>query len=316
MTKADRAASQPRTDEGTGVAVHTLTAGPMRALLSPAHGGRLTAMWRDDPKGRRVEVLYPISESAFDGANWPKGGIYPLAPFSNRVRNGRFSFAGREVKLPPHPASAPHAVHGFSHQLPWVVTEQTAATAALHFRHDAPANAEGWPWAFESWQRFALDGAGLTHEIGIVNRSSEPMPAGLGTHPFFAIAPGDRIQFTMDGLWRQDETGCAVALDPLAGRDRIFDRQHALEANTFYAAGFGGVASIHRRDGARILIETSAPFDHLVFHVPPGGAYCCLEPVSHVADAFNLASAGVEGTGLRILQPGETLSATVRIGLA
>jgi hypothetical protein len=35
-----------------------------------------------------------------------------------------------------------------------------------------------------------------------------------------------------------------------------------------------------------------------------------------VADAFNLAAAGVDGTGLRVLEPGETLSATVRIGLA
>ena len=117
-------------------------------------------------------------------------------------------------------------------------------------------------------------------------------------------------------MWDQDETGCATALRPLAGPDRIFDRPHVAGGEHFYAAGFGGVASIQRRDGARILIETGAPLDHLVFHVPPGGAYCCLEPVTHVADAFNLAASGVGGTGLRILQPGETLSATVRIGLA
>lgn len=314
MTIGERVATMPRTDD-LAKQGHLLSAGPMRAVLRAERGGRLTALWREDPKGRRVEVLHPVADDAFDGVNWPKGGIYPLVPFSNRIRNARFSSGDREVRLSPHPASAPHAVHGFSHLMAWSLADRTDSTAELRFRHDA-APGEGWPWSFEAWQRFALDGAGLTHEIWIVNRASAPMPAGLGTHPFFAIAPGDRIQFTMGGLWRQDETGCAVSLDALGGRDRIFDRQHVAEANTFYAAGFGGVASIQRRDGARILIETGAPLDHLVFHVPPGGAYCCLEPVSHVADAFNLASAGVEGTGARLLQPGETLSATVRIGLA
>ena len=171
--------------------------------------------WREDPKGRRVEVLYPISDSAFDGANWPKGGIYPLAPFSNRVRNGRFSFAAARSKLPPHPASAPHAVHGFSHQLPWVVTEQTAATAALHFRHDAPANAEGWPWAFEAWQRFALDGAGLTHEIGIVTNAGADADAGRARHASLSSPSRRRphpLHLTGSGRGRDC---CALRRDPL-----------------------------------------------------------------------------------------------------
>ncbi len=317
MTRVDYAAGTSRPDEEPSHEVHALQAGPMRALLRPGHGGRLSALWREDPKGRRVEVLHPIADDLFDPRNWPKGGIYPLAPYSNRVRQARFTFGGREVRLQPHATAAPDAVHGFSHTLPWSVAARSASSAELRFTHEAGGDdASGWPWAFDAWQRFALDGAGLTHEIGLVNRSGEPMPAGIGTHPFFAIAPGDRIQFTMDGIWEQDARGCPTRLAALSGRGRIHDRAHSSEAQTVFLAGFGGIASIQRRDGARILIETGAPLDHLVFHVPPGGAYCCIEPVSHVADAFNLAASGVEGTGLRILQPGETLSATVRIGLA
>ena len=46
-----------------------------------------------------------------------------------------------------------------------------------------------------------------------------------------------------------------------------------------------------------------------------GGAYCCLEPVSHVTDAFNLAANGVGGTGYRSLLAGERIAATVRMSV-
>lgn len=294
----------------------SLAAGPMRAVIRPADGGRVAALWREDPKGRRVDVLTPMPRAAFSPADWPKAGLYPLVPFSNRVRNARFAHGGQAVSLSPHPGALPHAVHGFSHRHPWHAADTTGSRAELRFRHEPAGSAEGWPWAFEARQSFALDGAGLTHEVVLTNRSGEPMPAGIGSHPFFALAHGDRVRFTLDGLWEQDEAGCATRLVSLTGRDRHVDHVQTEATRILFGAGFGGIAAIERGDGTRIVVETGAPLDHLVFYVPAGGASCCIEPVSHVADAFNLAASGVGETGLRVLAPGETLRATVRIGLA
>jgi aldose 1-epimerase len=47
--------------------------------------------------------------------------------------------------------------------------------------------------------------------------------------------------------------------------------------------------------------------------VPPGQDHLCIEPVSHVNDGFNLLERGVEGTGVRVLAPGETLGAAIRL---
>mgnify|MGYP001073669391 CR=1 FL=1 len=87
--------------------------------------------------------------------------------------------------------------------------------------------------------------------------------------------------------------------------------------------GYGSRPEIHALARARAtrlhgadLPEAGAPLDHLVFHVPAGGRYLCLEPVSHVADAFNLAASGKAGTGARVLRAGEAISATMRIELA
>ena len=40
-------------------------------------------------------------------------------------------------------------------------------------------------------------------------------------------------------------------------------------------------------------------------YTAPGADFLCVEPVSNVADAFNLAAAGDGRTGMRVLAPGE-----------
>ncbi|MCP8940560.1 aldose 1-epimerase [Alsobacter sp. SYSU M60028] len=308
---ASLAVQTPAPDGSEGV--RTLAAGPMRAKVRAADGGRVAALWREEPKGGRTDVLVPMrDDQAFVPEQWPKAGCYPLAPWSNRIRGARFPFEGEDVVLPPQSADIPHTMHGFSHQRPWTVVEHGPATLTMRYRHVPDA----WKWAFEAEQHLALDGAGLTIEMRVRNLSDRAMPVGFGVHPFLAVAHGDTVRFSAQGQWQADETGCAVerrALDPAQGRHVA---PHGPRAVTDYFDGFGGVASVARRDGSTVVIETGAPLGHFIFHAPEGGAYVCLEPVSHVADAFNLAARGVEGSGARVLKPQESIGAVVRIGLA
>jgi len=55
------------------------------------------------------------------------------------------------------------------------------------------------------------------------------------------------------------------------------------------------------------------PLDFLVVYTPPARSFLCVEPVSHMTDAFNLAAAGRTDTGCRILAPGEALRAAVTL---
>ena len=47
-----------------------------------------------------------------------------------------------------------------------------------------------------------------------------------------------------------------------------------------------------------------------------GQRFFALEPVSHANDGFNLLAAGVPDSGVRVLEPGETLAGTVRLAIA
>lgn len=296
---------------GLAAGEHGLAAGPMRAIVRPEKGGRIAAAWREDPKGRRTHLLQPMPPGEFEPTAWPKGGCYPLVPWSNRVRDGRFSAGGRTIDL-GYPASLPHGLHGFGQRRAWSVTQSATSDLTMSLHHDASPQ---WPWHFLATQRVRLDGAGLTLEISVTNTGAGAMPAGLGVHPYFACEPGDRLRFTAHVLWESDALLCGTAAHPLAGAE---SRREVVLGDdlTTYFAGFDGVAALTRRDGSRIVVQTGAPFEHLVVHVPAGAPYACIEPVSHVADAFNLAASGVEGTGLRHLNPGETLAGIVRMGLA
>jgi aldose 1-epimerase len=64
-----------------------------------------------------------------------------------------------------------------------------------------------------------------------------------------------------------------------------------------------------------VVMTAEAPLDFLVVYTPPGRPFFCVEPVSHVTDAFNLAAAGRTDTGSRALAPGETLRAAVTLSL-
>ena len=76
---------------------------------------------------------------------------FPLVPYSNRIRGGRFEFAGRTVQLPSRPED-PHHEHGHGWRHPWTVVRHEASTIVLRYRHAA----DSWPWSYEAEQEITL----------------------------------------------------------------------------------------------------------------------------------------------------------------
>lgn len=75
-----------------------LRAGDSGADIVPAIGGGIAAWWSGSGPDRR-DWLRPATAEAL-AAGSPLGlANFPLTPFSNRIREGRFRFRGREVVL-------------------------------------------------------------------------------------------------------------------------------------------------------------------------------------------------------------------------
>ena len=278
--------------------------GDQRAGINPAVGGSL-AYWRAGH-----DLVRPAPPGADDPGQF---GCFPLVPYSNRIRDGRFEFAGQTVQLPLNFGDHPHSIHGHGWQNPWQVTEQITEQAAdcvtLQYRHAADA----WPFSYLAEQIFRLSDGGLSINLRLVNLGDRPMPAGLGLHPYFPTTPEARIEAAVDGAWLTDGEIMPAAWEPVPA-EWDMARGCAVKCmscdNLF--TGWGGTARITWPEWGRGLTMTASPnLGYLVVYAPSGEDFFCAEPVSHCTDAFNNADGGAAG-GVIILQPGKAFSASVR----
>ena len=131
------------------------------------------------------------------------------------------------------------------------------------------------------------------------------MPAGLGWHPYFPRTPRVTITADVRAMWLTDEEKMPTerVAPPAApfgrGRDNCF-------------VGWSRRVTIDWPElGARLVMRATPPLDYLVVFTPARRPFFCVEPVSHVTDAFNLAEAGRSDSGTLVLEPGETLRTAV-----
>ncbi|MCC2677319.1 MAG: hypothetical protein K0R58_4266, partial [Ramlibacter sp.] len=176
--KIDRVSSQP---------LVVLAAGELRLVLAPDVGGSIASFTRHWQEGRRRRELHwmrPATATGLALRNPLDMASFPLVPFCNRIREGRASFEGREIRFPPnHPGEdAPHPLHGIAWLLPWQVESAGQDEASLVISVDA---SEAWPWRFFARQKFRLEQRALHVEMEVRNDDSGAMPLGIGHHPYF-----------------------------------------------------------------------------------------------------------------------------------
>src|SRR5687768_6331325 len=194
----------------------TLRAGRLEAVIAPQVGGCLAALDFLE-SGRRISVLRGaprVPARVLDSAS------FPLVPYVNRIRDGAFRFRGREIALVPNMPPDPSPLHGQGWLAEWRVTERSETAADLRFRHAAGE----WPWAYEAVQHVALDPAGLEVELGCTNLSHEPMPCGLGQHPYFPCTGDTRLDTDVRWAWTIDDAVLPVERVPAEGRYDLRDR--------------------------------------------------------------------------------------------
>lgn len=285
-----------------------LRAGQLRAAITPEVGGSL-ASFQSDAGGRTIDWLRPASEEGLAARNPLAMASFPLVPFCNRIRNGRASFEGREIRFPPnHPAEdSPHPLHGIGWQLPWRIESAGRGEVLLALR--VPAS-PAWPWRFSSHQRYRLSESRLEVEISVTNEDSAAMPTGIGHHPYFPHAPGTRITSACEAMWTADAEVMPTGLEETAAvrqlRAGVELRELDLDNNF---TGWQRRTLIEWPHGS-LLMEAQHPLDYFVLYCPHQYEFFCAEPVSQCTDWLNLeARYGQQQVGGARLEPGETLKA-------
>lgn len=260
----------------------TLTQNDFRLDIAPERGGGIT---------RFAIGEIPLFADARADNDTPLGlSSFVLVPFSNRIKNGRFTVGDQAIALPPNmpEAASDHPIHGFGWLENWDVMSRNKNTALLRYRHKADA----WPWSFVAQQKLILSNSGLRHELSLTNTSAMPMPAGLGLHPYFPHKHA-RMTAQFSGFWHTRADGIPTTWERL-------EKTPDLLAGAIWDTIFTGRIGAIRIDWPTHSIEINpdADLNETVIYTPQGANFFCVEPVSHITDAINRG-------GMRMLKPGE-----------
>ena len=276
-----------------------------RVQICPVAGGGIVRFWHDDGVRLR-DWLRPVRQETIHPQRGGDMGSYPLVPYCNRIRVGRFSFQGQQVQLPLNAEPQPHSLHGHGWQAEWQVVTVSTGQLTLEYQHQADA----WPWPYRVRQTFSVGRQRLQIELQLENLSDSAMPAGLGLHPFFIRTPRSRVYAEIDQIWLTDAEVMPLELvAPEPARDpRRGIRVNQVRLDNNYT-GWRGLARIQWPEWqAEMTILAEPPLDHLVLFTPADKPVVCVEPVSNVTDAVNLTTRS--DTGLHSLEPGQMLSAS------
>lgn len=232
---------------------------------------------------------------------------FPLVPFSNRIRNGKFTFEGRGIELPPNFPPEPHAIHGHGWRATWRPAVQYDDVAVLEYVHAA----DEWPFPYTARQTFRISPEDLILEMTVRNDGEAAMPAGFGFHPYFIRTPGARLHTSARAMWESDDEAMPSRLVDPPELDGLDPNAIVLDNNFI---GWSGAAVIEWPEwNGRLAMETDGPFECFVIYTPEGEDYFCAEPATNCIDAFNLATEGRNDTGMQIIQPGTEIGGAIRM---
>jgi aldose 1-epimerase len=227
-----------------------------------------------------------------------------LVPYSNRLGYRHFRWKGHEYTTQPNFDDSPHSLHGVGWLRPWEIVTSSAVDVVLRYRHVADAH---WPFPFEASQYFTLTPQAMSVQMVLTNTGDVAQPVGLGWHPYFPKRARSRLHIELSGRWDTDATQLPTRKVPQSGIDSDLahlDFDHCFE-------GWSGAARI--RD-EKFSLQLSSSLPYLVVYTPQDQDYFCVEPASHVSNAIHMADPAAHG--LRTLQPGQTLDASMKLEVA
>jgi len=283
-----------------------LSDGIAEVLISPSLGASVLSynvLIGDQRRPIFRENLQP--DTVLDSCN------FPLVPFSNRIRNGEFSWQDQQIKLPLNNLPEKHTNHGHGWQASWDIIDISKNSVLLQYCHLA----DEWPFPYIAKQRISLEQGELTIKLWIKNIGTKTMPAGLGLHPYFTRTNLTHLIADVDEMWAVDEE-CLPSKIVEAPQGLSSDEGMIIEQNSLDNAlvGFKQQAKIAWPEwGMEANISTSSNCKFLVVYSPKQKDFFCVEPVTHCTDAINLFNRGRNDTGLQQLPLGEEFSMWMKV---
>lgn len=245
-----------------------------------------------------------------------------LAPWPNRLADGRYQLDGTTHQLPVDEPDRSNALHGLVTWTSWRPLSHETSKLELGCRLQPRA---GYPFRLDLVASYALDDAGLRWTLTATNTGDAPAPYGCAPHPYLVAGPGKVddwvLELPADRRLELSDDRRLPANPPrtqaIEGTEFDFRTPRPIgdvrldEAYTGLSRDDAGLARVRVRageHGVELSWDDVCPWVQLYTTDRPepelNRAGLAVEPMSCPHDAFN------SGVDLVVLAPGEQHSAS------
>lgn len=280
-----------------------------RLGLLPSLGGGVAA-WQLNRNNDKLDLWRPWAGST----DRYTLASFPLVPWSNRISAGGFEFDGVFYPMATNRDGEPYPIHGDGWLQRWTLNQPQENTVEMTLDSQA---FDGNPYVYTALQRFELLKGGMDQTLKVTHTGIQPLPYGLGQHPFFPRSADTRLTTSVQGVWLSGHDSLPAkhtaelpdGWDPRGG----MSVNGSLIDNAY--TGWSGQARIDWPDRQLaltiqvpdILARGQTDGVCLLYRSPVISAFC-FEPVTHPIDAFHIPGL----PGLRLLRTGESLMLKVQ----
>jgi aldose 1-epimerase len=300
---------------------HALRAGGYEAVVAGVGASLRTLTYA----GRDLVVPFDADQMR------PHHSGATLAPWPNRIVDGRYVFDGVEQQLALTEPARGHALHGLASWIEFLPVDKGASHVTLEAVVEAQ---KGYPWRVVVRTSFSLTSVGLVQSVTAVNESQHPAPWGTAAHPYLVAGAGRADDWTLElpaaQVLRVTDRMVPAGLEDVTVDAERFDfrtprRMGTAQldhAFTGLAADEDGAVTARLTDatgaGVELAWDAACPWVQVYTSDGPVGdpasrASVAVEPMTCAPDAFNAESYPYD-TGLVVLVPGGTATAQWRIG--
>jgi aldose 1-epimerase len=275
-----------------------LASGGARLAIDVERGGRIVS-WSVD--GRELLVGPPTPDDR--SIRW---GCFLMAPWAGRLADGRFRAADGQLGQVAR-SHGRHAIHGLLWDSAWTVVDAGPDSAILAV--EIPANA--WPPGGTVRHEVRLDATRLklVATVTAASPGSSGLLAAVGWHPWFRRDGEVSLRVDADAVLETEAMIPTGRTAPVEGRTDLRNGPRLGRRRLDHAYLDARSPAVVRREDLELTIEFAPSPATVVVHTPASSV--CVEPQTAWPNAPALAGAARERSGLRVLRPAESLSASM-----
>lgn len=223
-----------------------------------------------------------------------------LFPFANRIKDGAYSFNGKDYQFEINQKEEYNALHGLVYNKTFKILSEDATNneASLTLEYEEANKSKGFPYTYTIQFKYTLKGNCLKLSVLTKNTDSKPFPYTIGWHPFFLSKNLYNSSLKFDSLKKVvlGERMITTGIIDYSNKDEFCIKDNKLD--DCFILNSNKIQFLTPEYNMEMTSTSKETF--LQIYTPPRANTIAIEPTTGVSNSFN------NKIGLQVLEAGKT----------